>query len=393
MLVPYSTSHIPVARLALSIAAASAMTISLLLACATFAGAATPDVAAVVSGPAAESAAAPPAEAAASSAAAEPVVPAPAEPESAATGTASKDLPTAAPASGPSSSSPVPPPPGAGAAGAGAAVTAARTQLKQAVRRPDPAARVPDVRAADPAAPSIRSGSEQAVRTVDRAAQTAAQTVASGTKPSDLPVDRALAPLDGVLSPARDTLHFASDTVRHSSRALLTPSGVASLLPSIGPLAGIGGAFSPALPGAPETLPAGASPSPRVEDAILESLRMQHLAEFGGIEPSPRFVLPSALGNPALGALARSPAPPANAIGVSPGGAGERPEGLAPLDGNDPMPSPGAPEGAVSGLGGSSLVPIVALLALAAPAIFRRLGEGPDFRAPIPFVCALERPG
>jgi hypothetical protein len=121
---------------------------------------------------------------------------------------------------------------------------------------------------------------------------------------------------------------------------------------------------------------------------------MQHLAEFGGIEPL-RSAVPSALGNSAAGLMRRPLVPPA-ATGVPPGGASEPPGGLAPLDGNYPMPSPGTPDGAVSGLGSSSFVPIVALLALlalAAAAIFRRLGEGPDFRAPTPFACALERPG
>jgi len=49
-----------------------------------------------------------------------------------------------------------------------------------------------------------------------------------------------------------------------------------------------------------------------------------------------------------------------------------------------------------SGSGASFFVPIaalLALLALASPAIFRRLRELPDFPAPTPFVCALERPG
>jgi hypothetical protein len=47
-------------------------------------------------------------------------------------------------------------------------------------------------------------------------------------------------------------------------------------------------------------------------------------------------------------------------------------------------------------LGDSLFVPFVALLALlalVAPASIRRLREAPDFRASIPFVCALERPG
>jgi hypothetical protein len=73
--------------------------------------------------------------------------------------------------------------------------------------------------------------------------------------------------------------------------------------------------------------------------------------------------------------------------GTTPAG----PEGPTPLDA--PLPDPGA---IASGTGDSSFVPFVALLALlalVAPASMRRLREAPDFRAPTPFVCALERPG
>ncbi len=65
----------------------------------------------------------------------------------------------------------------------------------------------------------------------------------------------------------------------------------------------------------------------------------------------------------------------------------------APLDA--PISPPGF-LGAVAGSSGSIFIPTVALLALlalAAPAICRRLREAPGLRAPTPFVCALERPG
>jgi hypothetical protein len=55
-----------------------------------------------------------------------------------------------------------------------------------------------------------------------------------------------------------------------------------------------------------------------------------------------------------------------------------------------------SPSDSVEGNGGISFIPLVALLALlalAALAILRRLGRGADFRPPVPFVCALERPG
>jgi hypothetical protein len=67
----------------------------------------------------------------------------------------------------------------------------------------------------------------------------------------------------------------------------------------------------------------------------------------------------------------------------------------APVDVPAPLQAPGGATTA-AGSSGSSFVPLVALLALlalAAPAIRRRLRVVPDFRAPTPFVCALERPG
>jgi len=67
-----------------------------------------------------------------------------------------------------------------------------------------------------------------------------------------------------------------------------------------------------------------------------------------------------------------------------------------PAPSDIPPPAPGSPGAVASGSGGPIFVPIaalLALLALAAPAVLRRLGRAPDFRPPIPFVCALERPG
>jgi hypothetical protein len=73
---------------------------------------------------------------------------------------------------------------------------------------------------------------------------------------------------------------------------------------------------------------------------------------------------------------------------------------LAGHPANDsPSDRPAAPSqslGASAGSGSSFFVPLaalLALLALAAPATFRRLREVPAFRPPTPFVCALERPG
>jgi hypothetical protein len=68
----------------------------------------------------------------------------------------------------------------------------------------------------------------------------------------------------------------------------------------------------------------------------------------------------------------------------------------SPTPSDVPPPAPESPATAVADSGGTSFVPIaalLALLALVAPAATRRLGKAPDFRAPTPFTCALERPG
>jgi hypothetical protein len=77
--------------------------------------------------------------------------------------------------------------------------------------------------------------------------------------------------------------------------------------------------------------------------------------------------------------------------------AGSIPHFNGPVSPSDPGPL-GSTTGLIttSGSGASFFVPIaalLALLALASPAILRRLRELPDFPAPTPFVCALERPG
>jgi hypothetical protein len=114
-------------------------------------------------------------------------------------------------------------------------------------------------------------------------------------------------------------------------------------------------------------------------------VRAPHLLEFAGhdlTELSGTAIDPAGLGG------AES-----TRGGARPDTISERPNERTPLDA--PPPLPGAP-GTADGSSGSTFVPFVALLvllALAVPAIQRRLGEAADFRAPTPFVCALERPG
>jgi len=70
--------------------------------------------------------------------------------------------------------------------------------------------------------------------------------------------------------------------------------------------------------------------------------------------------------------------------------------GGSPAPSDPPLPAPGSPGAVAPGSGGPIFIPfaaLLALLALVAPAILRRLGEVPGFRPLSPFVCALERPG
>jgi hypothetical protein len=65
-------------------------------------------------------------------------------------------------------------------------------------------------------------------------------------------------------------------------------------------------------------------------------------------------------------------------------------------DGPLPLQAPMPPAGSAEGHGGTSFIPLVALLALlalVAPTTLRGRGREADFRPPVPFVCALERPG
>ena len=75
----------------------------------------------------------------------------------------------------------------------------------------------------------------------------------------------------------------------------------------------------------------------------------------------------------------------------------ERSRSEAPTPTNNvPLPAPESPGVIAPGSGGPIFIPfaaLLALLALVAQAILRRLGEVPGFRPPTPFVCALERPG
>jgi hypothetical protein len=220
----------------------------------------------------------------------------------------------------------------------------------------------------------IRQGTAETTAPIAHTVNTAAQVV-------DL-----TAPVGHVHALTHDPLQVASGALQKGSPVPIAPDSVENLRPPVEAPSRIdAGAFSHHTASRlPSALPTGGHP--RYRATIVDSL-MQHFAEFGGVKPLQLGVARVA-GDPS-----QAPAP----VGAdAPANAGGRSVNLAPRDGNGPPPSSDSPQAAASGLGGSSFVPIVALLALlasAAPAILRRLGEGPEFRAPAPFVCALERPG
>jgi len=158
----------------------------------------------------------------------------------------------------------------------------------------------------------------------------------------------------------------------------------------------------------PATLARQPNPTPLTSPASLRSpagdlargrqaltgsgLHLQNPANVGDFD-SRRFV--------AFDSRHRAPASSASwAAGDWPALAGERSQSLAPGNSLTPsdgsIPSPVPSQSAASGSGGSSFVPIaalLALLALVAPATCRRFKGRPVLAAPAPFVCALERPG
>lgn len=116
-----------------------------------------------------------------------------------------------------------------------------------------------------------------------------------------------------------------------------------------------------------------------------------HLTTIGGFEiskvPVPKLGDGMAAGSPTGGLANTDAASGATSI--------DGRAGPTPSDAFPPTP-PESPATAAAGSGNTPFLPIVALLALlalVAPAATRRLGKAPDFRAPTPFTCALERPG
>lgn len=198
---------------------------------------------------------------------------------------------------------------------------------------------------------------------------------------------RVLSSAAGSLRSTGDSLRSTADSLRETGRNVVQ-AGIAA----------IGGAefTSPGPADSPPASPGMAGPKGGV--GALSGSRLPYVGGPGGIEP-----LQLSTSNRSGGSAVGSPSPSMPSTGaelLSSGGSearGSRPAASESSDGNGPSgPPPQTSPSAAPGLGGSFFVPIaalLALLALAAPAITRRLRERADLSPPLPFACALERPG
>lgn len=194
----------------------------------------------------------------------------------------------------------------------------------------------------------------------------------------------------GPLSQAAKPVHAALDLLTAPILGGLSPSApaIGDLLPPASAPVGFGPPDSPSNAGSligpePASPLAAGPPTATLEGSSLA----RSLGAFGGIEAL-RAEVPGGAASSVGSSLQAMSAADVYLGSVT----GARPNNPLPARPAPPFRSPGATPGS----GGSLFVPVVALLALlalAAPATFRRRMEVPDFLAPTPFVCALERPG
>jgi hypothetical protein len=206
-----------------------------------------------------------------------------------------------------------------------------------------------------------------------------------------------------VLSSAGDSLRSTGDSLRSTGDSLRSTG---DSLREVGRNV-VGAGLAAAGGGAESTShgPTGSTPASPADEAgpkggvnALSGPSLLYVAGPGGIEPL-QLSTPDRSGG--SGVRGHSlPMPSTGADLLSSGGSevwGNRPAPADGSDGNGPSgPPPQTSPPAASGLGGSFFVPIAALLALLAlvtPAITRRLKEMVDLSPPLPFACALERPG
>ena len=218
-----------------------------------------------------------------------------------------------------------------------------------------------------------------------------------GDSPLSAPVDRVREAADSarilaLAAPVTESIRALSELTNLTSVDTLLATAIDDTLPAEGmlpvtgstsPLPGVQGLSPPSLPSsgqglagmtlASEDSPAATNVAPSF---LLESVvdELSRLSLSGGHRWADGQLLPAVTDDGYSGAVQRS-------------------GGRSPAE--VPLPAPGSSE-AATGFSGTTFIPLVALLALlalAAPATGRRLREALDVRAPVPFVCALERPG
>jgi hypothetical protein len=244
------------------------------------------------------------------------------------------------------------------------------------------------------AATAIRSADQalELTRTADRLPAEATAAIVHSVRSTANAAEAT--PVDHTPALSHHPLQMVRGVLPSGVLGIVVPGGVGDLRsPSGAPLEVGADAFSsPAMPATWRKAPAGFRSDEPISNPDNSPIR--HLLEFAGVEPLPPVArgVPSSVssGHPELAAAVFGD------ISASAGPVDERLANSAPPDGNGPQPAPESSQGNAPGAGGTSFVPLaalLALLALAAPAILRRLGEGPDLWPQIPFVCALERPG
>lgn len=190
----------------------------------------------------------------------------------------------------------------------------------------------------------------------------------------------------GRLSP--EALDVVVSTVRETLRPLATTLpelGPPALLP-VTPHVDSPGMPAVAAPRPQSRLETGSAPRP-----LVATSPHKYLDDLDALGAS----LPSVIATPetthkAVALVRTSPGTTGFHAGSPAGGGRSHPSP------SEPPPPPFQAPGTAAGPGASFFVPfaaLLALLALAAPATFRRRREVPEFLAPIQFVCALERPG
>lgn len=265
---------------------------------------------------------------------------------------------------------------------------------------------------ADDVGQRAADGGQRTVEAVESIVESAA-SVESAADDGEALVTHAVSSSQDSLKRAGENLAETGNGLSSSSSALLSKAVLSASQAVSSARSATGLVFSPASQELPPpsaadsqtfvTPPADGSPSSPpdrklpVERGVdfLESLFLHPIAGFGGIAP---LHLWASLPRGDFFAGGDQLAVENSADGVSPSAASGVSANPNPLDGDDPLPPPlDLSQAAAPGLGGSpSFVPVaglLALLALAAPATFRRLREMSAFAAPTPFVCALERPG